>query len=312
MLAPSMLQAQVFVAVIAEEGNFSRAARKLHTSPSALTRRIAAVERNLKARLFERSTRSVELPPVGRTVLPEIQQALRHSERAWELAHYYGRLMHGPIRLGYSPYTHDALVQILHRLDLAEFEAQRVGSADAPEPRVILENSATPELIERVLRGRLHAALGVHPIQARGLWVELLAREPFCICLPKGHPLAQRQTVAVRDLHAQPLFWIPRDTHPDFYDRTVQYIESAGARPVYHEVRSITHAVEIVVHGFGIALLPNSAARLSRTDVVFKTVTDRFLQIETVLFAKRELLRGALHDITHFLASQLQRVRAVA
>ena len=254
MLAPSMLQAQMYFAVIAEEGNFSRAARKLRTSPSALTRRVAAVERNLKVKFFERSTRNVELTPVGRVVLPEIHYALRHSERAWELARYYGRLMHGPIRLGYSPYTHYALVRILHRLDLAEFEAQRVGSADTPEPRIMLENSVTPELIERVLRGKLHAAVGIHPIQTRGLWVELLRREPFCICLPKGHPLAQRQTVAVRDLHAQSIFWIPRDLHPGFYDRTIQYIESAGARPVYHEVRSITHAVEIVGTGFGIGL----------------------------------------------------------
>ena len=312
MLAPSVLQAQVFVAAVAEEGNFSRAAHKLHTSPSALTRRIAEVERNLKVRFFERSTRSVELTPVGRVVLPEIQCAVRHSERAWELARYYGRLMHGPIRLGYSLYSHDALVRTLHRLDLAEFEAQRVGAQDAPEPRIVLENSVTPELVERVLRGRLHASLGIHPIHSRGLWVELLAREPFCVCLPKSHLLAQRTTVTARDLHAQRIFWIPRDMHPDFYDRTVEYIESTGAKPVYQEVGSVTHALEIVAHGFGIALLPNSAARLSRSGVVFKTLSDRFLQIETVLFAKRELLHGALHNLTHFLTSRLQNVGAAA
>ncbi len=124
MIDHTFLQMQVYVAVIAEEGSFSRAARKLRTSPSALTRRVAAVERDLKIRIFERSTRSVELTPVGRIVLPEIQCALRHSERAWELARYYGRLTHGPIRLGYSPYTNDALLRILHRLDLSEFEAQ--------------------------------------------------------------------------------------------------------------------------------------------------------------------------------------------
>jgi DNA-binding transcriptional LysR family regulator len=188
-------------------------------------------------------------------------------------------------------------------------EAQLVASVDAPEPRIVLEHSVTPDLIERVLRGRLHASLGVLPIQNRELWVELLVREPFCVCLPKGHPLAQRQVVAARELHGQPLFWIPRDMHPAFYDRTVKYIESTGARPVYHEIGSVSHAIEIAVHGLGVALLPNSAGRLSRHGVVFKTVTDQFLQIETALFSRRELMRGVLQDFTLFLASRLQAVK---
>jgi DNA-binding transcriptional LysR family regulator len=306
-----MIQAQVYVALIAEEGSFSRAARKLRTSQSFLTRKIAEVERNLRARIFDRSTRRLELTNVGRVLLPEIQIALRHAERAWELAQYYGRLMHGPIRVGYSPYTNDALLRVLHQLDISQFEAQRVGTTDSPEPRLVLENSVTPELIERVLRGRLHVSLGVHPISDPELWVEMLAKESFCVCLPRGHALAQRSAVAVRELHEQAVFWIPRDMHPGFYDRTVKYIRSTGARPVYHEVRSTSHAIEIAAHGFGIALLPNSAARLSRTGVVFKTVTDRFMQIETALFAKRELLHGVLQDLTQFLASRLQSAKPI-
>lgn len=309
MLDHSVLQAQFYVAVLAEEGNFSRAAKRLHTAQTFLTKKIADVERDLRVKIFERSTRRLELTTVGRIVVPEIQLALRHSERAWDLARYYARLTHGPIRLGYSLYTHGSLLRILYSLDLSQFEAQRVASEDAPEPRIILEHSVTPDLIERVLRGRLHASLGVLPIQNPDLWIEQLVREPFCICLPKGHALAQRQAVAARDLHGQPLFWIPRDMHPAFYDQTVKYIESTGARPVYHEIGSVAHAIEIAVNGLGIALLPSSIARLSRPGVVFKTVTDRFLQIETALFVKRELMRGVVQDFTLFLASRLQAVK---
>jgi DNA-binding transcriptional LysR family regulator len=309
VLDHSVLQAQFYVAVLAEEGSFSRAAKRLHTAQTFLTKKIAEVERDLRVKIFERSTRRVELTTVGRIILPEIQLALRHSERGWELARYYGRLTHGPIRLGYSLCTHGSLLRILHSLDLSQFEAQLVVSEDTPKPRIVLEHGVTPDLIERVMRGRLHASLGVLPIQNPELWIEQLVREPFCVCLPKGHPLAQRQTVAARDLHGQPLFWIPRDMHPAFYDQIVKYIESTGARPVYHEIGSVAQAIEIAVHGFGIALLPNSTARLSRPGVVFKTVTDQFLQIETALFARHELMRGVLQDFTLFLASRLRTVK---
>jgi hypothetical protein len=43
---------------------------------------------------------------------------------------------------------------------------------------------------------------------------------------------------------------------------------------------------------------------------MFRPVTDKALQIETVLFAKEELMRGVLHDFVLFLASRLQGVKS--
>jgi LysR family transcriptional regulator, benzoate and cis,cis-muconate-responsive activator of ben and cat genes len=308
VLDHSILQSQVYVATVAEEGSFLKAAKRLHTAQTFLTKKVAEVERDLKVKIFERSTRRLELTAVGRVIVPEIQLAMRQAEQAWDLARYYSRLMNGPIRVGYSPYTNDALLRTLYQLDISEFEAQRIASADSPEPRLIFENSGTPELIERVLRGRLHASLGVRPIRDRQLWVEPMAREPFCVCLARGHAFAKRPSVTARDLHGWPILLIPRDMQPEFYDQTTEYIRSTGAQPAYHEV----HAIEIVAHGFGIALLPFSASRLSHAGVVFKPIADRYLQIETALFARRDLMQGALKDFAHFLAARLRDVKPIA
>ena len=313
MLDQNVLQAEVYVAVLAEEGSFSKAAKRLSTAQTFLTKRIGEVERDmLKVKIFQRSTRRVELTEVGRVIVPEIQLAMRQAEKAWDLAGYYARLMNGPIRVGYSPYTHDTMLRILYQLNVSEFETKNVTSADLPEPRLVLENSGTPELIDRVLRGRLHASLGIYPIDSRRLWVEPLASESFCVCLPKGHALAQQSTVAARDLHGWPVSFISRDMHPPFYDQTTEYIRSTGAQPEYYEVRSEKHAIEIVAHGFGIALLPHSASRLSRAGVIFKPVSDRYLRIETALFARRDLEQGVLKNFVHFLAERLQGVKPIA
>ncbi len=295
--------------MIAEEGSFSRAAQRLRTSQSSLTRRIAELEKTLGAKLFERSTRKLELTAVGRVVLPEIQLALRHSERAWELAQYWGRVRSGPFRIGYSSCINCGLLRKLHQLDLSEIEVQMVAADKSAQPRMVLESRSTPELVEGVLRGRLHVAFGVHPVEDHELWVEAVAREPFCLCVPKNHEFARRTSISARDMHGELLFWMPRDMNPAFYDSIVEYIESTGAEPVYQEVRSATHAIEIVAHGFGLALLPSAAGRLSHTGVVFRPVTDRFMQIETAMFARRERLRGSLQDLTMFLVSRLQALK---
>ncbi|MEM7022204.1 MAG: LysR family transcriptional regulator [Pseudomonadota bacterium] len=75
----------VFVAV-AEESGFAPAARRLHMSPASVTRAVAALETRLGARLFHRTTRSVQLTESGqrylsdcRRILADIEEAERHA-----------------------------------------------------------------------------------------------------------------------------------------------------------------------------------------------------------------------------------------
>ena len=250
MIDHSFLHMQVYVATIAEQGSFSRAAKLLKTSQSFLTRKIGNLEKTLGVKLFDRSTRKLVLTPAGNLLLPEIQTSLRHAERAWNLAHFYMRIWKGPLRIGYSPLISSNTLMSLYRLDLSELEAGRIGaSLDIPEPRAVLESATAEKLVDLVLRGELHAGVGVMPVEETGLWVETLMREPFCVCVPKNHRLAQRQAVAIRELHGQVLYWIQREFNPLFYDLVTEYIQSTGAELVYQPICSITQAIEVVSHG---------------------------------------------------------------
>src|ERR1700746_2792720 len=77
---------QAFVAV-ADLRGFAPAARRLKLSPSAVTRLIAALEDRLRARLFQRTTRSVTLTDAGtryleraRRILADVEEAERDAE----------------------------------------------------------------------------------------------------------------------------------------------------------------------------------------------------------------------------------------
>ena len=305
----AFLQAQVYVAIVAEEGSFTRAALRLGTSQSAVTNKIAKLERTLGARLFDRSTRKVELTTAGKMLLPDVQVSLRHAERAWELAQHSAHLETAPIRLGYSPYVHSALLAMLYQFKLSDFGDQRANNPEPGETPPHVQSTDTPDLIEQVLRGHLQVGIGEQPIENPMLWKETVAHEGFSVCVSRNHTLARRTAVAVRDFNGEMLFWLPRKAHPGFYDQTLEYIHSTGARPVLHEVASPMHAIEMVVRGVGIALLPRAASRLSCPGTVFKPVTDRFLEIETAIFARRDLMRGRLEEFVMFLSSRLRGLK---
>jgi LysR family transcriptional regulator, benzoate and cis,cis-muconate-responsive activator of ben and cat genes len=291
------LEAQIFVLALAREGTFSRAAKKLHITQPALTRKIGALEKRLGVKLFNRAYHHLELTPAGRLFLPEAQASVQHAERAFELARQRAHLDSGPFRLGYSPYVHAELVPMLQRWQLQDISSSR---------GLILESGSTAQIMERVISGTLHAGLGILPVVDEQLWVNSVAREQFCVCMPKNHSLAQKASVSARDLHGEKIFWVPRAVHPGFYDQTVEYIRGLGVQPVFHEVGAGTQAMEIVSHGFGLTLLPRSFTRFSRTGIVFKPLTDLFLRIETGLFVRETQRHDLLQDHIRLMLSELR------
>ena len=76
----------------AEQGSFSRAAELLGKTPSALTKAVGHLERDLGAALFERSTRRIVLTEAGRLYLDTARQVLQRLHEAGE---EIGQLQHG-------------------------------------------------------------------------------------------------------------------------------------------------------------------------------------------------------------------------
>lgn len=299
MQSKNPLEVGMLIVVIAQEGSFIRAAKKLGVPQSSLTRKVSTVERYIGAKLFERTSRSLELTRAGRLFVQESAYSLSHAERAWDLARYQAQIESGPYRIGYSLYIHSAFLPFLNNL-------RPIFHLPADEPsRVVLESVTTLESIERVLRGRLHVGLGAGPVIDADLWVQVVGREGFSICLPRNHRLAQKPTVTAHDLHGEMMFWMPRSLHPRFYERVVKYIHSLGVKPILREVRGAAHALEFVAHGFGLAMLPRSVSRVSHAGTVFKPLADRYLGVETVLFMRRDQRHSYLKELIDDLFARL-------
>jgi DNA-binding transcriptional LysR family regulator len=72
---------RAFVAV-ADVGSFRAASEQLHLSQPALSRRVEKLEETLGFRLFDRTTRKVELNAMGRDFIPRARHVLNEMEAA--------------------------------------------------------------------------------------------------------------------------------------------------------------------------------------------------------------------------------------
>src|SRR5690606_9594736 len=94
-------QLKYFVA-LAEELSFTRAAQRLHISQPPLSKQIALLEEELSVRLFDRSSRHVELTDAGRVYLYEVKAILARLNRAKARARAIEEGMEGAIEIGLS------------------------------------------------------------------------------------------------------------------------------------------------------------------------------------------------------------------
>ncbi|MBW4028970.1 MAG: LysR family transcriptional regulator [Acidobacteria bacterium] len=293
------MEAQLLVVAISEEGSFLRAAERLQMPQPSLTRKISQLERDLGVRLFERNSRRVNLTAAGRLLIPEAQTALKHAKRGMMLAQQQAVLEHGPFRLGFSAYIHSSLIPALRGISIPQ----------PGMPGITFESVSTTQMVERVLRGTLHAGIGVQPIMDNDLWVKTIGIEPFFICVPRTHRLAAKPTVTIQDLHAEKVFWFPAHAHPHLYRSVEKHLTRSGVRPGFEDVRGAAHVIEMAASGTGLGIVPRSATRLTRTGIQFKPLADKFLRVETALFARRDQRHGSIQELLDAIFSHLQTLR---
>jgi len=293
------LQQLLFLEAVLEEGSFVRAADRLHTTHSTISRSLKALNNGLGINLFDKTPRGLKPSSVGQIYGTQIRRSLEQAKLAFDLARYEANLHQCPFYVGHSPYIHGSLLPLLEQLILPGSEA----------PPIILRSAPTIQLVWRVRCGEIQAGFGVLPIVDKALWIERIAHEQFCVCITEHHRLATHSRLAARELSNETLVWIPRSLHRLFYDQTVNYLRTLKFDPRrFQEASTITQALDFAAHGVGVALIPQSASRFQRPGVLFKPLTDELIRIETALFVRKDQMRSSVKD---FIAAALSGITAL-
>jgi DNA-binding transcriptional LysR family regulator len=242
-------QLQHFVAV-AEEQQFTRAARRVNIVQSALSSSIRTLEEELQARLFVRTTRRVQLTPAGRAFLGKAREALDAIEAARALVAEVEGLKAGSLAIG----TVHSLPAFLDLPSLiARFHAA------CPGIEVRLRQGDAPGLLDQLRSGRLDLAFLPLIDPPGDVATRVVACEDLVAVVPSGHPLAGGDEVGLGELCRHPfvdfdLGWGTRG----LVDRA--FLRAGLQRHTAFEVTDLGTLTDLVARGLGIALVPETIA----------------------------------------------------
>ena len=236
---------------VAEELNYSRAARRLNIAQPALSRAVKQLEQSLGVELLQRTRHVVKLTPAGAVLLREAESLLEQMEELRRRLQRTAAGEEGVLRLGYiGPPTQPFLGRALR-------EYRRL----YPRVSIHLEERTPERTWEMVAKGRLSAAL-TRPVlvnESLGLRTVTMREERLGVVVPADHPLAGRRTVPWATLAREALIVLARREGIGLHDAVIAGCRQAGVIPRFAHTPSLIGTVMSYVEaGAGIGVVTES------------------------------------------------------
>ncbi len=251
-----------FVAV-AEELHFGRAARRLGIAQPPLSQQIQRLEQVVGVRLFERTSRRVQLTDGGTTLLSEARRVLAAATEALEATRRAGRGELGELRVAFAATVMFLALPAVIR----EFRGR------FPGVHLDLREMPTGPQLAALKAGEIDIGFVREPQPDPELEIVTVMREPLRIAVNKSHPLAARPTIAVRHLAEEPFVLFPEELAPGLYAQVLGLCRAAGFTPrVVEESRELYTIVSLVEAGIGVSILPASVEKLGWRGVRYRAI----------------------------------------
>jgi LysR family hca operon transcriptional activator len=240
-----------FVAV-AETGSLTVAAeQRLFTSQPSLSRQIRDLEDEVRAELFSRSARGVELTASGKAFLDHARLALAQVDAAVEAA-----------RRAASPAKQVFALGFLTGQEMTWLpRAMRVLRDELPNLDVTISSGYSPDLADAVARGKLDLAF-VRKEPGLDLDYHVVHREKLVVLMPSDHRLTAKTAISPSDLRSE-TFVMASNKARVLHDVVVKYLRESGIDPKpAHGVDNLAMAMSLVASTRGVSLMPEYANNL--------------------------------------------------
>src|SRR6266542_1595457 len=274
---------------VAEALSFTRAAEHLHIAQPALSRQIIRLERDLGARLFDRTRRRVQLTQAGRVLLVHTRALMESSARARRDVDRAARGEIGEVVVGFVPTVGGSLLP------------EAIRSYQARHPGIRLELREVMALglqVDLLMRDEIDVGLSHYPSGERVMiQSEIIRSEPYSlVALPADHRLAAQRSVGLSELWRERIIAGPASSPSAEEDAQLaqDVANAAGAPPpeVVHTSDPTTRLV-LVAAGVGVTLLLGSAPRITHPGIVYRPLTGSRQTIN--LYASRRVDERASH-----------------
>lgn len=260
---------------VADQKSFSKAARNLHISQSAISRTIKALEDELGVVLFMRNAKSVELTDGGTIFLTHAKRVVFMFEHLKTDFENEFRLEQGSIRIGIPPITD------------APIFAQLLGEFKKVYPQIELElyEQGSKKVEISVQEGLIDIGIICTKPNPKEFESFYLTSDPLAVILPKGNPLAKEKELRLEQL-SEEAFVLHKDDF-NLHDEIIKACKHAGFQPhIVFETGQRDLMLQTVSADLAIAMLPS---RLCPTDG------------ENTEVGSKVVVRPLVPEITHTL-----------
>jgi DNA-binding transcriptional LysR family regulator len=236
------------VLALAEYGSFVAAAARLRLSQPALTRSIQRLESELGVRLFERSTRRVQITAAGREFAAVAERMLNDLGITVRSVREVAEERRGLVVMSSVMSVAGGLLPGI----VASYRADR------PGVEIHVREGVHAAVLEDVRSGVADFGIGYVdelPDFAAGT---ALSRETFCVVMPARHRLAARRGLSLAELRDEPMVGLPTEARTR---RTLDAAAATAGVPLRQAVvvSQFATLMALVGAGVGIAIVPKGA-----------------------------------------------------
>src|ERR1043165_6000485 len=237
---------------IAKLGGFTLAARELHRSQPAISRRVGLIEQELGTPLLERVRDGVRLTEAGQAFLPFAEAALAAITDGREAVRATKRPEAGDVSLALVGTLADTqIVEVLRKF------LQRSQSS-----ALDIRTASSQEVSDLVRRGDVTLGLRYFADARPEIELRVIGEEPMLVVCARHHRLAKRR-VRKADLLRERWIGFPIARDRESFGQVLsRQLVKAGLDDVKVTIiDSLTAQKRLVEAGFGIALVPESSVR---------------------------------------------------
>jgi DNA-binding transcriptional LysR family regulator len=253
---------------VAKLKSFSKAGQKVFRSQSAVSAQIRQLEQAYKAKLLDRSAKSVELTPAGVVLFDYAERLLRLRDESVQIVADRGSVVQGPVMFGA-----DMLSEFKRRYPLVHISIYR---------------NFSHKILQRLEDGSLDLGIVTLPVKSPNLKMHVINRDRLRFMVSTKNPLSQRTHVTLEEIASAPLIF-PRTG----YTRQVLdklFRPHRSRLQIAMELPSIGMIKTFVAADVGISIISESFARdqVKTGEVKLLTVEGVDLWRELALVYRRD------------------------
>lgn len=267
-------------AAVAEELNFSRAAKRLHLSQPAITKQIAELEESLGVMLFFRDHHVVSLTDAGRAYVEEARIAILHAERAVHAARAAAHDAELILNIGRTPFADPYFTSTLLATKLPLY----------PRLKLNLSSAFSCDLTHEILSGELDVALVIEPPESSLLTGLKIDESPCYAVVSQDDELANYPSLTFNQLAGKRWLLFQRRSHPPLYDLIRKLAQESGIIPsgIQHFMVP-EEAIPLLNDPGGVVIIGKSGAlRIARAGLTMRPIDESELMMDTLLICRAD------------------------